>query len=302
MKKFEDFDRFPIGTASENITDGCIVLEGGAFRGTYTEGVLDALMVNDINLSCVLGVSAGAMNGLNYVSGQIGRAVRVTMKYRHDKRYMGVDAILREKGLIGFGFIFGKLMDIEFFDKDKVSKSPMRFVTAATNCETGETEFFEKNGNVDIYEAVKASSSLPIVSRPIKLNGVDYFDGGCSKKVPYEWAFENGYDKVVVVRTRHVDYRKNLEKSGLNKIIKRKYKKYPALLKSLAKTNEVYNSDCDRMEQLHKEEKIFLLSPSEPLDVGRFEGDLDILANLYDMGYRDTQNKIKELKKYLGIN
>lgn len=300
MKKYEDMDRFPIGTASENLTKGCIVLEGGAFRGTYTEGVLDALMLSDINLECVLGVSAGAMNGLNYVSGQIGRTIRVTLKYRHDSRYMGLRAIKRERGLFGFGFIFGELMNIEFFDKDRVRKSPMRFLASATNCETGKTEFFEKNGEVDIYEAVKASASLPLVSRPVKLNGTEYFDGGCSKKVPYEWAFENGYEKTIVVRTRHADYRKELD-HGISKIIRRKFKKYPELIEALENTNRIYNDDCDNMQKLHKDGRIFMISPSEPLNVGRFEGNLDKIAELYDMGFNDTMNNIEKLKKYLEV-
>ena len=301
MEKYNDIERFPKGTASYNITDGCIVLEGGAFRGTYTEGVLDALMINDINLSCVLGVSAGAMNGLNYVSGQIGRTIRVTLNYRHDSRYMGLKAMKQDKGLFGFGFIFGELMDIEFFDRERVKNSLMRFVTATTNCETGETEYFEKNGDVDIYEAVKASASLPIISKPIKLNGVEYFDGGCSKKVPYQWAQENGYDKVVVVRTRHKDYRKDLSGSGMNKLIKKKYGKYSEFIKSLEASNSVYNKDCDEMERLHNEGKMFVISPSEPLNVGRFEGNLDVLAGLYDLGYNDTMKNIDALKEYLGI-
>lgn len=301
MKKYKNIDRFPTGTASENITNGCIVLEGGAFRGTYTEGVLDALMQNDINLSCVLGVSAGAMNGLNYVSGQIGRTIRVTLNYRHDSRYMGLDAIRKDKGLFGFGFIFGELMDIEFFDRERVKNSPIRFIAATTNCETGKTEYFEKNGDVDIYEAVKASASLPIVSKPIKLNGVEYFDGGCSKKVPYQWATENGYDKVVVIRTRHKDYRKDLSGHGVNKLIKKKYGKYPEFIKSLELADGVYNNDCDEMERLHNEGKIFVISPSEPLNVGRFEGNLDVLAGLYDLGYNDTMENLDALKEYLEI-
>lgn len=301
MRKYENMNRFPTGTASENLTKGCIVLEGGAFRGTYTEGVLDALMLSDINMECVLGVSAGAMNGLNYVSGQIGRTIRVTLKYRHDSRYMGLKAIKREKGLFGFGFIFGELMDIEFFDKERVRNSPMRFLTSATNCETGKSEFFEKNGEVDIYEAVKASASLPLVSRPVKLNGVDYFDGGCSRKVPYEWAFENGYEKVVVVRTRHADYRKETG-HGINSIIRRKYKKYPRLIEALKNTNRVYNEDCETLQKLHNEGRIFMIAPSEPLDVGRFEGNPRVIAKLYDIGFNDTMNCIEKLKKYLDNN
>lgn len=299
MKKHDYIDDFPKGRASDKITQGCLVLEGGAFRGTYTEGVLDALMEADLNFECTLGVSAGAMNGANYVSGQIGRTMRLTMNYRHDSRYMGLNAIKREKGLIGFGFIFGELMDIEYFDKDRFMNSPMRFVAAATNCETGQTEYFEKTGDIDINEAIKASSSLPLVSQPINLNGVEYFDGGCSSKVPYEWAIENGYKKVIVVRTRHADYRKDLSKNGAMRFVKMKYGKYPNFINALENCNALYNHQCDNMQKLHKSGDIFVISPSEPINVGRFEGDLDTLRKLYELGYNDVKNKLEKLRAYL---
>ena len=299
MKKYNYIDDFPIGTASDTISEGCIVLEGGAFRGTYTEGVLDALMEADINLSCTLGVSAGAMNGSNYVSGQIGRTMRLTMKYRHDSRYIGLNAIKRDKGLFGFGFMFGELMDIEYFDKDRFMNSPMQFVATATNCETGKTEYFAKNGDVDIYDAIKASASLPLVSQPVTLNGVEYFDGGCSSKVPYEWAIDNGYKKIIVVRTRHADYRKDLSKNGAIRFMRMKYGKYPNLIKSLEDCNEIYNEQCDRMQKLHNSGDIYVISPSEPINVGRFEGNLDTLRGLYELGYNDVLNNLDSIRAYL---
>lgn len=299
MKKYNYIDDFPIGTASDTISEGCIVLEGGAFRGTYTEGVLDALMEADINLSCTLGVSAGAMNGSNYVSGQIGRTMRLTMKYRHDSRYIGLNAIKRDKGLFGFGFMFGELMDIEYFDKGRFMNSPMQFVATATNCETGKTEYFAKNGDVDIYDAIKASASLPLVSQPVTLNGVEYFDGGCSSKVPYEWAIDNGYKKIIVVRTRHADYRKDLSKNGSIRFMRMKYGKYPNLIKSLEDCNEIYNEQCDRMQKLHNSGDIYVISPSEPINVGRFEGNLDTLRGLYELGYNDVLNNLDSIRAYL---
>lgn len=299
MKKHKYINDYPTRQASDKITEGCIVLEGGAFRGTYTEGVLDALMDNDLNFQCTLGVSAGAMNGANYVSGQIGRSMRLTMNYRHDSRYMGLDAIKRDKGIFGFGFIFSELMDIEYFDRDRFMNSPMRFVAAATNCETGKTDFFEKNGDVDIYEAIKASSSLPLVSQPIKLNNTEYFDGGCSSRVPYDWAINEGYKKIIVVRTRHRDYRKDLSKRGTLKFVKMKYNKYPNFIKSLSDSNRVYNEQCDKMAELHDRGEIFMLSPSEPVNIGRFEGNLDTLKKLYELGYNDAKNNLDAINKYL---
>lgn len=302
MKKkiIPNIDEFPNKTASEKTVNGCIVLEGGAFRGTYTEGVLDALMQSDINMEATVGVSAGAMNGLNYVSGQIGRSIRVTMKYRHDSRYMGAKALKRNKGLFGFDFMFGELMQLEKFDERRFFECDRRFVAVATNCKTGKAEYFEKNTS-QIFEAVKASSSLPFVSQPINIDGTEYFDGGCADKVPYRWAMENGYDKIIVVRTREKSYRKDTSKNGVVSLAEKKFKHYPEFVKSLAGVNAIYNEQCEEMVKLENEGKLFVISPSVKPEVGRFEGDLSVLRDLYYLGYNDTINRIDELKEYLGI-
>ena len=299
MNNFIDIDKFPFSKADGGVTDGCIVLEGGAFRGSYTEGVLDALMENDINMRCVVGVSAGALNGMSYMSRQIGRAIRITMKYRHDSRYMGAKALKSDKGLIGFSFILGDLFDLEWFDKDSFNASDREFVAVATNLVTGEAEYFHRD-KTDIYKAVAASASLPLVSKPVDIMGTPYFDGGCACKVPYTWALENGYKKVIVVRTRHASYRKDLtRKSKTLKIASAKYRKYPDFLNSLSQTNRLYNSQCDELEKMHSEGEVYVISPSLNLDVDRFEGNLDVLANLYYLGYNDTINQLDKLKEYL---
>lgn len=118
-KIYSGFHQLPHGNASTMVQEGCIVLEGGAFRGLYGEGVLDALMLENINLRCTIGVSAGAMNGLNYVSGQIGRSIRMNLKYRHDKRYVGRKALQNGEGLIGFAFAFHQADQEYPFDKKR---------------------------------------------------------------------------------------------------------------------------------------------------------------------------------------
>ncbi len=299
-KYFADIDKYPFSNATGAVTDGCIVLEGGAFRGSYTEGVLDALMENDINMQCVVGVSAGAMNGMSYLSRQIGRAIRITMKYRHDSRYMGARALKNDKGLIGFSFIFGDLFDLEWFDKDSFYSSDRRFVAVATNLVTGKEEYFDRDGETDIYEAVKASASLPFVSKPVEIMGTPYFDGGCACKVPYRWAIDSGYKKVIVVRTRDASYRKDLTKKSKSlKLAAVKYREYPDFVESLAQSNRVYNSQCDELEKLHNDGGVYVISPSEPVNIDRFEGDLNILSGLYYLGYNDTKNQLDEIKEYL---
>lgn len=294
-----DIDKLPVGSASNAVVDGCIVLEGGAFRGSYTEGVLDALMENDINMRCVVGVSAGAMNGMSYMSRQIGRAIRITMKYRHNSRYMGAKALRADKGLIGFSFIFGDLFNLEWFDKDSFCSKDRQFVAVATNLVTGKAEYFDRDES-DIIKAIEASAALPLVSKPVHINGTPYFDGGCACKVPYNWAIENGHKKIIVVRTRHASYRKDLSRKGKTlKLVSARYRKYPEFINSLSQTNREYNRQCDELEKLHTDGEVYVISPSENVNVDRFEGDLNILYNLYRLGYNDTINQLEKIKEYL---
>ena len=135
-KIFSKIDKIPRGRASNKISKLCLVLEGGAFRGLYSEGVLDALMLAGINAECTIGVSAGAMNGMNYVSGQIGRAARINLTYRHDSRYIGLKAIKTNKGVVGFDFVMNQI-DEEAFDEEAFFDRRKRFVVVATNCLPG---------------------------------------------------------------------------------------------------------------------------------------------------------------------
>ena len=158
-KIFSGINELPSGEASDKITEGCLVLEGGAFRGVYGEGVLDALMEEGINLSCTIGVSAGAMNGLNYVSGQIGRSARFNLRYRHDQHYVGLPAVRNNGGLIGFDFAFEEYDKIDPLNKERFYDPKRRFLAVATNILTGKPEYFDRDTCSDIMRAIRASAS-----------------------------------------------------------------------------------------------------------------------------------------------
>lgn len=296
MKVYSKIDQLPNGLASNHLTEGCLVLEGGAFRGLYTAGVIDALMQNDINLTCTIGVSAGALNGLNYVSGNIGRSARINLRYRHDSRYVGVKAFEHNKGIIGFDFVLDHInssdpMNTEtFWNKDK------RFIVSATNCNTGEASFFEKGKCTNILKGIQASASMPYISKMVMVDNVPYLDGGCSKAIPYEWALRENYKKIVIVRTRPLDFRKENE---LDLHAFHFYKKYPMFANSLASTRLEYNRECEEIIELTKENRVYTIAPSKPVTVSRIESDMEKLGDLYYLGYNDTLNQIEDLKKYL---
>lgn len=298
-KEFSGINELPSGQAKDTITRGCIVLEGGAFRGVYGEGVLDALMEADINFECTIGCSAGAMNGLNYVAGQIGRSARTNLKYRYDKRYIGLKAYRNNKGLVGFDFVLDSLNAMDPINEERLNQAKRRLVVVAANCKTGKAEYFEKGKCPDILQAVRASASMPFVSRPVPLGNSVYLDGGCSDKIPFQWAFDQGYEKVVVVRTREPEYRKKISSKRANKATDVFYRKFPKFAKSLDKMNKNYNDQCAEIDRLNDEGRLYAISPSEHVTVGRLEKDMEKLGDLYYLGYNDTKNQLYALNNYL---
>ena len=287
----------PKGQASGRLIDGCLALEGGAFRGLYTQGFLDALMIQDINLSCVIGISAGALSGVNYVSGQIGRSGRINLTYRHDSRYVGLKALLHSHSPLDISFLIEERGIIkEKLDEERFYRPQQRFIAVTTNELTGETVYFEKGKCTDILKAVQASATMPIISPPVMIDGVPHFDGGCSCNFPYQWAMEQGYRKILVIRTRELSYRKEVKESKLSL---RMYQKYPAFARKLADRDSIYNQDCDDVERLHNEGRLLLLAPSKPVTVTRLEKDMEKLGDLYWLGYQDCMDHLEEIRSYL---
>lgn len=290
--------KIDLGKANNDICPGCIIIEGGGFRGIYGAAALDVLMENHINLQCLVGVSAGALNGMNYISGQIGRAATITLNHRLDKNYVGLRPLIKDKGIFGFGYAFGELMQRYPFDWERFNSNKQRFVITATNLITGDTEYFEK-GKCDIFKALQASSSLPYVSKPVVINGIPYLDGGCSNKLPYKWALENGYKKIIVIKTQHGDFRKPDDSKSSGFIAKKYFYKYKDFAKKLEKNNEIYNRQLDELDKLKNNGDVFVISPSSPVDVKRFDSDIQKLYDLYEMGYNDTVSLIPKIKEYL---
>ena len=301
MKKmvvYSGVDRLPSGRAAGGITEGCMVLEGGAFRGVYTSGVLDALMEAGINLQCTIGVSAGAMNGINYVSGQIGRSARINLRYRRDPRYVGLHAYRGNRGIIGFDFLFGDYDKLDPLDRGTLASNGRRFVAVAANCCTGQTEYFERDNCTDMRKAIQASASMPYVSRPVLVDGVPCLDGGCTDSLSFGGALRSGYQRVGVGRTRPHDYRKTVGERPA-RWAQRVYRNYPAFAKALGECDRNYNRQCDTLERLKRQGRVFVISPSEPVTISRLEKDMEKLGNLYYLGYNDARRQLDALRAYL---
>lgn len=298
IQTYSQVDRIPSGHATDSVTPGCIVLEGGAFRGLYSQGVLDALMENGLNFACTIGTSAGALAGFNYVAGQIGRSARANLTCRHHPDYVGRGALLHAHSPIRLDFLFEDYNAVEPFDEAAFRSPGRRYVAVATDCTTGRPAYFEKGKCKDIFSAIKASASMPYISPMIDVDGTPCLDGGCSCKIPYRWALDEGFDRIVVVRTREPEYRKKVSKRRHRFSA---YGRYPGFAASLANSNRDYNRQCDEIQKLEKEGRIFVIAPSAKVTVSRLEGDMEKLGDLYWLGYNDTISLLDPLRRYLDL-
>lgn len=275
-----------------------LVLEGGAMRSLYTSGVLDVFMNNNIDIDCTVGVSAGALVGSNYVSNQKGRTANININYCKDSKYIGVGAIKNNKGLIGFDYLFGEIAKDNPFDEKEFFSTKKRFVTGVTNCITGKTEYFDKDLK-NTYKLLQASSSMPLVSKIVEINGKPYLDGAIDCNVPIDWALDQGYEKIVVVLTRNKEYRKQPLSNKMKKMDNLVYKKYPNLLKTMYDRPNKYNETYDEIEKLERENRIFVFRPKNNVDISRLERDQDKLRDLYEEGIDEAEKQLENLKKYL---
>ena len=275
-----------------------LVLEGGGFRGMYTCGVIDVFMENGLCFDEVVGVSAGAAFGCNIKSKQIGRALRYNKRFCQDSRYSGLKSFIKTGDLYNKEFAYGIVPTIlDPFDTKTFRENPLKFTVVCTDIHTGNPVYHEiQNGDATDIEWIRASASIPIVSKPVKLDGYELLDGGVSDSIPVNWMLERS-TKTVVVLTRDKSYRK--EPMKYIKLLKRAFKEYPNLTKALENRYIVYNKTLDQIEQLEREGKVFVIRPSKPIACAMIEKDPNHLQEIYDIGRRDALHYLEDLKKYL---
>lgn len=278
------------------------MLEGGSLRGVFTAGVLDVFLEQNIRLSYVNGVSAGAMCGMNYISGQIGRTIRVDLDYVNDKRFLSFRSMVKNRSIFNFEFLFGELSEhLLPFDFQAFEESKQRFVVTATRCKTGKPEYFEKGVCGDFISAVKASCSLPVLSRMIDVEGKKYLDGGCSMPIAYQNALDEGYEKVILILTRERGYRKKPVDKWTKRGYERYFKPLPRLLTALCEAPDRYNQMQVEIDALEASGKLCVIRPRKPVTVSRTEQDKKKLEALYQDGRRLAEERLSEIRRYLGL-
>ena len=274
-----------------------LVLEGGGMRGIYTAGVLDVFMENGITFDGVIGVSAGAIHGCSFVSGQKGRSIRYYMKYCRNWQFMSFRSLLLTGNIAGEKFCYHTLPEkLDPYDYEAFKKSPTKFYVGCSNVETGKPEYIRITDMKKQIDVIRASASLPYVSRLVKTEGMKLLDGGCTDSIPLMKFREMGFTKNVVILTRPKGYQKEPEQLAMAKI---RYRKYPAFVEVLSHRHERYNESLRQIEELEKMGEIFVLRPDEPLKIGRLERSPEKLQQVYDIGRRDALMKMRDLKCWM---
>lgn len=267
-----------------DITNTGLVLEGGGMRGVFTCGVLDYFMDNDIQFPYAIGVSAGACNGLSYVSRQRGRAKYSNIDLLEKYKYIGLKHYLKKRNIMDFDLLFHEFPDnIIPYDYDTYFVSSTKFEMVTSNCLTGKAEYFEEKSDKDrVIDIVKASSSLPIMCPISYVDNIPMLDGGICDSIPILRAVDQGYKKNVVVLTRNKGYRKESKDIKIPSFI---YRKYPAMREALSNRNTVYNSQLELIENMEADGSVYVIRPQRPVDVDRIEKDINKLTSLYEEGY-----------------
>lgn len=275
-----------------------LVLEGGAMRGMYTAGILDTFLKLGVKADIAVGVSAGALFGVNYVSGQAGRVIRYNKKYNSDKNYMGPRPLLREGNIISTDYAYRRVPhELDPFDDETYKKSPVEFYAVITNVETGLPEYVKITSVFDQMDTLRASGSMPLVSKPVKIGDSSYLDGALGDSIPYEWMMNQGTDKTIVILTQDINYvKKPANKFLANLFYKRKL---PAVAKAFIHRHEKYNSQTEALKKLESEGKAFVFRPSEPIKISKTERNPENLQYVYDLGVKDATARYKELCEYL---
>lgn len=278
-----------------------LVLEGGGLRGLYTAGVLDVFMENKIKIDGIVGTSAGAVFGINYFSEQKGRTLRYNKEYAKDKRYMSFTSLVLTGNYINKKFAYYKIPEeLDLFDNLKFMNSGKEFYAVATDVETGEPEYFKITNPVEQIEELRASSAIPGITRIVKINGRKFLDGGIGDSIPIGKALSLGYDKIIVVETQPLNYRKFPLSRGMARYMRLKYLRYPKFVEAMLNRYKRYNDCQEDIVNMDKKGVTFTIRPSKRLDIDMKTRSAEKYQEIYDLGVADAKAILEELKEYLG--
>lgn len=279
-----------------------IVVEGGGMRGIYGAGVLDVLLENDIKADGLIGVSAGAIHGCSFVSGQKGRSIRYNLKYSRDPRYMSMRSLIRTGDMFGIDFCYRELPEtLDPFDNETFESSSTEYYVTCTDVETGQPVYHRcPSLRGDRIDWVRASASMPLASRIVELDGKKLMDGGVADSIPVMAFRKMGFKKDLVILTRPEGYRK--KQNPMLPLIRRAYREYPEFVETAASRHLVYNRELDEISRLEREGEILVIRPSRRIKISRTERRPERIEQMYRLGREDAMKAFSGIKAFIGAS
>ena len=276
-----------------------LVLEGGAMRGLFTAGVLDAFLEEGLSFDGAIGVSAGAAFGCNFKSRQKGRALRYNTRYCRDRRYCSFFSLVTTGDLYGADFCYRRLpMELDPFDWQTYEENPMPFWAVCTDVDSGEAKAFLCEGEKErVMDVFRASASMPLVSRKVMIDGKEYLDGGVADSIPLKKMEEMGFEKNLVILTQPREYEK--KKGKALSLVSARYGKNAGITRAMKHRHEMYNKEKEYVFEREKEGKVFVLAPLKPLPVSRTERDPEKLKLAYKLGYELARKEMGKIRDFL---
>lgn len=276
-----------------------LVLEGGGMRGLFSTGILDAFLKEGVTVDGMVGVSAGACLCCNYKSRQIGRALRYNILLRNDPQYMSIKSFIKTGDFIGAEYAYHYIPNhVDIFDREAFAANPMKFTLVCTDVRTGKPIYKQIDEVTDhTLDWIRASASLPLLSKPVDLDGFLMLDGGMADAIPLKYWQSQGYDKNIVILTQPSDYRK--KKTGMMPLFHLFMRKYPAVVEAMAHRHEMYNSQLDYILEQEKLGKTLLIFPPEKLDIGRVEQNADKMRAIRQLGEDTAMAMMDKIKAFL---
>ena len=276
-----------------------LVLEGGSFRCQFTAGVLDVFMEHGVEFAACYGVSAGALSGMNFKSHQVGRVNRVNLAYCNDGNYIGAKSLATSGSIVGYDFLLNDIQDrIDPFDNESFEANPMRLIAVATDVVFGTAAYLPVENAVLDVDVLRATTSLPLVTQPVGIDGDLYQDGGVADSVPIEHVLEEaGFDRAVVVLTQDRSYVKG--PYDLMAPARARYGAYPYFLDALENRHERYNAQRERIFSLEKQGRVTVVAPPEPLGIPTTGGSGEVLLRAYLMGRSEAEKSLSQIEKLL---
>lgn len=276
-----------------------LVLEGGGHRGIYTAGILDVFAQNNISFDGIMGVSAGCIHGVSFLSGQMGRSVRYTTRFCNNPSYMSFKSLIKTGDFFNVDFCYYKLPEtLDPFDNDAFDKNPTPFYAVCSDVKTGKAVYHKCDSvRGEKIKWIQASASMALAAKIVKIDEGEFLDGGITDSIPIKKMQELGYSKNIVILTQEAGYRK--KPNSLLPLIKQIYKKYPELINAIQNRHIIYNQQLDYLEEQEKLGNVIIIRPSQKPQAGRIEKDKEKILSTYNLGRNDAEKLLETVKNFI---